>query len=94
MLYSFAGLTESKFGKHKKQIFFSSSGCLVGVLHILYTVKLSDKHQKLLNEMFWNDAYFILVPEDQYVINWHNNATHIYSVTMHVGMVDRQIFWP
>ena len=62
------------------------------VFHALYTVKLSDKYEKLLKEMCWNDAYLIIGLEDQHVENWHNNATQIYSVVMHAGMVDMHIF--
>ena len=38
--------------------------------------------------MCWNNAYTILVLEDQYMGNHNNNATQIYSVEMHVGMID------
>ena len=65
---------------------------LVGIFHALYNLQLSDKYEKLLKEVRWNDAYLILGLEHQYVGNYHNNATHISSVVMHVGMVDMHTF--
>ena len=44
--------------------------------------------------MCWNDAYMILGLEDHYVGNLQNNATHISSVSIHVGMVDRHTLYP
>ena len=60
----------------------------MGVFHALYTMKLSDRYEKVLKEMYWNDAYLILGLEDKYVGNYNNNATQISSFAMHVGMVD------
>ena len=36
----------------------------------------------------------ILGLEDQFMGNRHNKATHIYSVAMHVGMVDIHTLYP
>ena len=44
--------------------------------------------------MRWNDAYMIIVMEDQYVGNFNKNATQISSVVMHVGTVDIYILYP
>ena len=60
----------------------------MGVFRELCTVRLSDNYEKILKEICWNDAYLILGSEDQYVGNWHNNATHIFIVAMHVWMAD------
>ena len=35
--------------------------------------------------------YLIIDMEEQYVGNWNNNATHISSVEIHIGMVDMHI---
>ena len=37
----------------------------VGVFHALYNVKLRDKHENVLTDMCWNDAFIILGLEDQ-----------------------------
>ena len=66
----------------------------MGVFHVLYNIQLSDKYEHLLKEMCWNDAYLIIGKEDQYVGNWHNNATHISIVEMHVRMVDMNTVSP
>ena len=42
--------------------------------------------------MSCNDAYIILDLEYQYVGNYNNNTTHIYSVEMNVEMVDIHTF--
>ena len=60
----------------------------MGVIHKIYTLQLSDKYENVLKDMCWNYAYLIIGLEDQYLGNYNNNATRIYSVTMHVGMVD------
>ena len=44
--------------------------------------------------MCWNDVFLIPALKDQNVGNDHNNATHIYSLEIHVGMVDMHIFLP
>ena len=38
--------------------------------------------------MCWNDDYLILGLGVQYVVNFNNNVTHIYSVEINVGTVD------
>ena len=84
----FTGNTVAGYCKHKQQILFPSIG------RSLYTVQLNDKFEKVLKEVCWNDAYLILSMEDQYMVNWYNNATHIYCVKMHVVMVDMHKFLP
>ena len=61
---------------------------LVGVFHAIYTIQLSGKYEKVLRDICWNDAYLILGPTDQYLVNYNNTTTQIFSVTMHVGMMD------
>ena len=58
------------------------------VFQTMYTVKLSDKYENVLNEICWYDAYLIIGLEDKYVRNYNNNSTHISSVEIHVGVVD------
>ena len=78
MLYNFAGDTLARSCKHKRQILF----CLSGFFHALYNVQFSDKYENVLKDMCWNDAYLIIVLEDQYVVNCNNNTTHISKLTM------------
>ena len=61
----------------------------------MYIVQLSDKYEKLLKEMCWNDAYLILGLEYQYMVNqkkfnphlhsgneyWYGGYTHIVATT-------------
>ena len=44
--------------------------------------------------MCCNDACIIIGPEDQYMGNWYNNATHVFSVAMNVGVVDIHTLLP
>ena len=60
----------------------------MGVFRSLKNLQLSDKYENLLKEMCWNDAYLVPGLDGQYVVNFHNNSTHISSVAMHVEMVD------
>ena len=66
------------------------------VFRALYNTQLSDKYAKLLKEIFCNYANMILGLEYQYMGNFHNNATQIYSASMHFGLVDMNTFdiWP
>ena len=50
------------FRCHSIQILKTQTGFfrLVGVLHALYTVKLSDKYENVLKDVHWNNAYLIL----------------------------------
>ena len=66
----------------------------VVVLHALYNVQLSGKHEKLLQEICWNYAYLVIDFGYQYVGNFHNKAKHISSVVMHVGMDDMHTLLP
>ena len=66
----------------------------MGVFHALYTVKISDRYENALKDMRWNDTYLVFGMEDQYVGNYNNNAKHISSVVMHVGMVDMHTLSP
>ena len=68
----------------------------VGVFCALFYVQLSDKHETVLLDMCCNSAYLILGLEDKCVVNYHNNATHIYSVRMNDVMVDMHtlLSWP
>ena len=50
-------------------------------------MQLSDKFENVLKEICWNDDPMIIGLEDQYMVNYKNNATHIYNVVMYVGMV-------
>ena len=54
----------------------------------MYTMILSDKYENLLKEMCWDGAYLITGLKYQYIGNWNNNATHISTVVINVGMVD------
>ena len=66
----------------------------VEFFHALPNMRLIDKHENILQEIFWDDAYLILDLGYQYVGNFHNNVTRISSVTMCVGMVDRHTLLP
>ena len=44
--------------------------------------------------MCLSDDYLIIDLGDQYVDNQHNKLTHIYSLEMNAGMVDRHNFLP
>ena len=57
-------------------------------------MQLSDKDEIVLKEMCWDDAYLIIGMEYSYVGNYNNNTTHIYIVSVHVGMVDINTFYP
>ena len=50
-------------------------------------MQIGDKCENVLKEMSWNGAYLVIGLEDQYVENQNNNATHISSVEIHVGVV-------
>ena len=89
MVYSFAGVKVTGYWKHNCFPFN-----IVGIFHTLYTVQLSDKYENVLKEMRWNYSYLTLVTEDQYVVNYNKNSTHIYSVEMNVGMLNMHTFWP
>ena len=67
---------------------------VVGVFHALQTAKLSDKYEKAMKKMCWNDASLIIGLEDKYVGNQNNTATHILIVAMNVGMADMHTVYP
>ena len=66
----------------------------VGVFHELYNIQLNDKHKNLFKDMCCNNAYLIIILEDQYVENQNKNATQITSATIRVGMADIQTLQP
>ena len=60
----------------------------------MYKVQLSGRYENVLKDMHWSYPYLVLSQEYQYMGNYNNNAIHISSVAMHVGMVDMHILHP
>ena len=48
---------------------------MVGLLHAMYNVQLSDKYENILKGMCWNCIYLIVGLEDQYVGNWQKQLS-------------------
>ena len=66
----------------------------VDIFDELHIVQLSEKHEKLFQDICWIDAYLTLDLGDKYADILKNNITHIYSAEMNIGIVDMHTLLP
>ena len=87
-LYIYSFLCGAYTGSRKYKRQFS---LIKGVIfHALYNLKLGDNHENISYDKCWSDIYIIIDLGDQCMDILHNNVTHIYSLAMRVGIMDRQ----